>query len=281
MPDKLNIVVVGLGLIGGSIAKALKMNTGHKIYAFDTNEASMLDAVSSGVISGRASAAEIKDADIIYLCTYPDGAVDFVKKNMAGFKPSVIVVDSCGIKEFICSEIEKLQAERDFIFVGAHPMAGKEKNGFCESTASLFLGASYIITPEKAPEEAVKTVESLALSMGFGRIVKTTPENHDRIISFTSQLPHVLACAYVMSPSCKEHEGFSAGSYRDVSRVADINAELWTKLFIENKDHLVTELDILIDNINSIKNAVAAENTEALQELLQKAGDTKRKDNKR
>lgn len=273
-----DIVIVGLGLIGGSVAKALKAGTKHRVLGMDTDESSVLDALSCGAIDDRASVLDIKNADIIYLCTYPDAAVDFVQEHEGDLKHGCIVTDTCGVKQSVCGRIEALRQDKDFLFVGAHPMAGKEKSGFSESTASLFSGASYIITPGGAPEAAVNTVSELARSMGFGRIILTTPEKHDRLIAFTSQVPHVLACAYVMSPSCEEHRGFSAGSYRDVSRVADINAELWSGLFLENREELTGELDCLMANIKNLRDAVFQEDREKLKELLQEAGDRKRSD---
>jgi len=270
------IVIVGLGLIGGSVSKALKTGTRHKVRGMDTDESAVLDALSCGAIDDRASLFDIKNADIIYLCTYPDAAVEFVREHVGDLKNGCIVTDTCGVKQSVCSRIEALRKDETFLFVGAHPMAGKEKSGFSESTASLFSGASYIITPGAAPQAAVDTVSELARSMGFGRIILTTPEKHDRLIAFTSQVPHVLACAYVMSPSCAEHQGFSAGSYRDVSRVADINGELWSGLFLENRDELVSELDCLMRNIGRLREAVFKEDKSKLKSLLQEAGDRKR-----
>lgn len=274
----LKIVIVGLGLIGGSVAKALKTGTEHKIHGMDTDESAVLDALSCGAIDDRASLFDIKNADLIYLCTYPDAAVEFVREHGGDLKDGCIVTDTCGVKQSVCGRIEALRQMKAFLFVGAHPMAGKEKSGFSESSASLFSGASYIVTPGAAPQEAVDTVSELAQSMGFGRIILTTPEKHDRLIAFTSQVPHILACAYVMSPSCAEHQGFSAGSYRDVSRVADINAELWSGLFLENREELVSELDGLMRNIKKLREAVFEEDKGRLIDLLRQAGDRKRSD---
>ena len=150
-------------------------------------------------------------------------------------------------------------------------MAGKEKNGFDVSDADLFLNASAILIPGDAPAEAVKRVADLTKKIGFGRVVYATPEEHDRMIAFTSQLPHVLACAYVFSPQCPKHEGFSAGSYRDVSRVANINASLWSELFIENKEPLLLEIQTLIDNLKEIKEGIEKGDREELAALLHQA----------
>lgn len=154
-------------------------------------------------------------------------------------------------------------------------MAGKEKNGFDVSDADLYKGASYIVVPCGADQKYVDILSDFALSIGFGGVKLSTPEEHDRMIAFTSQLPHVLACAYVLSPSCPNHKGFSAGSYRDVSRVANINSKLWSELFLENKEPLVEELDILIENITKISDAIKADNIEKLKDLLEQGHKVK------
>ena len=182
----------------------------------------------------------------------------------------MVVTDVSGIKRAICPQMTKLSEKFGFVFAGSHPMAGKETNGFDVSDADLYKNASYIIVPCKADNSVVNMLSDFAKSIGFGTVKITTPEEHDRMIAFTSQLPHVLACSYVLSPCCPNHKGFSAGSYRDVSRVANINSTLWSELFLENKDPLISELDILIDNITKIKDAISAEDADALKALLEK-----------
>lgn len=270
----MKITIVGLGLIGGSIAKALKGR--HEILAMDMNEEVLLDAISSGTIKGKASFSDLRDSDVVYLCLYPDAVVDFALEHGRNFGKNTIVTDVCGIKTPVYAELSRAADENGFIYVGAHPMAGKESNSFSSSDAALFIGASYIMIKGVKDNEAARaTLEGLAGEMGFGRIVYTTPEEHDRIIAFTSQVPHVLACAYVMSPQCEKHSGFSAGSYRDVSRVAKINEALWTDLFLSNRTALVDELDVLTDNIKKIRNAVAEGDDMQLRLLLALARETK------
>lgn len=270
------IVVVGLGLIGGSIAKALKLNTDHMVLGVDTQEDTLLDACSCGAIDGKASPEDLRTADVVYLCIYPESALEFAKENGPVLKEGCILTDACGIKGEICQGMERLRGTGKYVFVAGHPMAGKELSGFAASDAGIFAGASYLIAPCGAPEWAVNEVASLARSMGFGRVVMTTPEQHDREIAFTSQLPHVLACSYVMSPRCKEHQGFSAGSYRDVSRVANINDVLWSRLFLDNREELLSELDELIKNLSSFRCAIDGEDEERLRELLRHAAEIKR-----
>lgn len=272
------IVIVGLGLIGGSLAKAIKANTDNTVLGMDIDEEALLDACSCGAIDGKAGPEDLKVADMVFLCVYPETALEFVKEFGGYLKKGCILSDACGIKKEICSGIKELQQKGEYVFVAGHPMAGKERSGFAASDSGIFVGASYIIVPCDAPEWAVEEVESLALKIGFGRIVKTTPERHDKIIAFTSQVPHVLACAYVMSPRCSEHKGFSAGSYRDVSRVANINDLLWSRLFLDNSRDLVEELDELIHNIMIIRNAVADKDEAELRRLLCNAAQIKQRE---
>ncbi|MBQ5744373.1 MAG: prephenate dehydrogenase [Ruminococcus sp.] len=271
----MNIAIVGLGIIGGSYCKALKSYTKHTVTGINRTDAVAQKALNAGAIDRIGTPESLAEQDIIILCMYPQACLDFLRENGKFIRSDAIVTDAAGIKRAICPEMQALAREYGFIFVGSHPMAGKEKNGFDVSDADLFMGASFLITPCGAPSEAVGTLAALARSIGFRTVKITTPEEHDRMIAFTSQLPHVLACAYVLSPSCPNHNGFSAGSYRDVSRVANINAGLWAELFLENREPLVEELDILIDNINRIINAIKDEDKERLYALLEQGHQVK------
>lgn len=262
------IVIVGLGLIGGSLAKAFQKYSECTVSGIDRDESVLQEALRCGAIDRIADENDIREADLLYLCLYPQADLDFVRQNLGRISPDCIVTDTCGIKAEICSHLPQLAKEGGFTFVGGHPMAGKEQNGFQASDADLFQGASYLIVPCGAPRRAIDLIKAVAVELGFGGTVVTTPEHHDRMIAFTSQLPHVLACAYVMSPRCPEHNGYSAGSYRDVSRVASINETLWTELFLDNKQPLTEELDLLIDHITQIKNAISAGDAETLRSLL-------------
>lgn len=273
----MQIAIIGLGLIGGSVAKALKANTDHTVIGFDRDENVLLDALSFGAIDCIGSTAALHEADVVYVCLYPNAAVDFVRENAARFKPQCIVTDVCGIKGGVCDTLAALAKTGGFVYVGGHPMAGKERSGFEASEAGLFYNASYIFVPGDAPKAAVETLVQLAEAMGFSTIRYCTPQKHDRMIAYTSQVPHVLACAYVMSPRCDEHSGFSAGSYRDVSRVAKINAELWADLFLSNREELTDELSELMHNIESIRSAVQDGDREKIVALLSAARDKKEK----
>lgn len=267
----MKIVIAGLGIIGGSIAKALKKYTDHTVIGINRSSAPIEKALACGAIDAAGSVEALKTADMLILGTYPDAAVSFVRENAPLINKSCIVADTCGIKSEICPSLCAIAEEYGFTFVGFHPMAGKEKNGFDVSEADLFHGASSIIIPGNAPESAVDTLANLTRKIGFGKVIFTTPEEHDRMIAFTSQLPHVLACAYVFSPQCPNHNGFSAGSYRDVSRVASINAELWSELFIENKEPLVAEIQTLIDNLTLIQSGIKKGDRQELATILHRA----------
>lgn len=271
----MEIAVIGLGLIGGSIAKALKQNTAHTVTGFDRDEDTLLDALSLGAIDRTGTPALLREADVVYVCLYPEAVAEFLKTHGGRFRADCVVTDTCGVKGGVSEVCAEIARENGFSYVGGHPMAGKERSGFAASEAGLFFGASYILTPLGAPEGAVETLSSLAESMGFGCVKITSPAHHDRMIAFTSQVPHVLACAYVMSPACDTHGGFSAGSYRDVSRVAKINAPLWADLFLYNRAALSAELSELSANIEKIKAAVDSADREALTALLQTARDRK------
>ena len=271
----MNIAIVGLGIIGGSFAKALKKYTDNYVIGINRTRSTAERAYAEKAIDEIGTELSLSKADIIILALYPRAAVDYIEKYGKYIKKGAIVTDSSGIKREICPKMVELSQKFGFEFAGSHPMAGKETNGFESSEAELFEGASYIITPCEASAETIGTLSALALKMRFGTIKITDPEEHDRMIAFTSQLPHVLACAYVLSPCCLNHKGFSAGSYKDVSRVANINSVLWSELFLENREPLIKELDTLIDNIHAITNAVRANDKKETERLLEAARKTK------
>lgn len=269
------ILIVGLGLIGGSIAKALRTFTPHRVLAMDQDPEALDLAMACGAIEGPGYVEDLPQVDVLWLCLYPQAAVEFARKYGAALRENCIVSDACGIKNAVCPQLMELSRELGFVFVGGHPMAGKERSGFEASEATLFRGASYLLVPCGAPDWAKDTMKELAMDMGFGRVVETTPEHHDEMIAYTSQLPHALACAYVLSPRCPQHKGFSAGSYRDVSRVARINETLWTELFLDNRQALSRELSTLIENLSSIQSTLDQEDGEALRALLRKGRQVK------
>jgi len=232
-------------------------------------------ALRDGVIDRTGDIDELmSDADITFVNFYPDAIVPFILEHKNSFKKDSIVSDSCGIKTKICKELE--HEKLNFYYVGAHPMAGREVGGYDNSQDTLFDKASFIVTPyENTPRNKVDALVGLAQDMEFARTVVTTPEHHDEMIAFTSQIAHVLACSYVLSPLAPMHPGYSAGSYRDVSRVARINAEMWSDLFIDNKDALVREVDDLVSNLMKFKYNIINEDRQALCDLMNKANSIK------
>lgn len=269
------IGVAGLGLIGGSLAKAFK-RAGFYVAGFDSDKSTVEEALSCGAVDAAgAEPSVLYGCDAVFVAIYPAGIADFVVKNAPFFKPGAVAVDCCGIKSSVCASLYSSDL-CGLTFIGGHPMAGTEQNGFSASFAALFSGASFILTPREGEDDTlIKRLSDLILKAGFSKVVVTTPRHHDRMIAFTSQLPHVLACAYVLSPSCSGHDGFSAGSFRDVSRVAHINPDLWAQLFIDNRDELCDEIDIMVDNMRAIRDAAAAGDRKALSSLLLKARTVK------
>ena len=270
----MRILVLGLGLIGASIAKTLKKNTNHYVLGWNRTKSVTEKALADGAIDETGEPDELlSQADITFINFYPDAIVPFVVENKDKFKKGSIVTDSCGIKTKICRTLEK--EDFDFSYIGAHPMAGREVSGYDASLATLFDNASFICTPTNAKKSATDTLVELAKEMGFKRTVVTTPEHHDEMIAFTSLIAHVLACSYVLSPLAPYHPGFSAGSYRDVSRVARINGEMWSELFISNKEPLIKEIDDLVLNLERFKDAIKEEDGKKLIELMSKANKIK------
>lgn len=270
------VAIVGLGLIGGSYAKAIKKKTGLTVWGSDLNRAVVQAALEGGIIDGEATPTHVARADLVMVCLYPETTRRYIHEQAGHFRKDAIVTDACGVKGALCAEMEEVAAQYGFHFVGSHPMAGKERGGLDNAAAGLFEGANFIMTPSEAVDgRAVEALADLAKSLGFGRIVRSTPKEHDRMIAYTSQLPHVLACAYVHSPSCQKQAAFSAGSYRDVSRVAHINEEMWSSLFLLNIDPLCEEIDLLIDNLSMLKEHIVQGDREGLAALLRSGREIK------
>ena len=264
-----NIAIIGLGLIGGSMAKAIADKTDYHIMAHNRTRATLLRAIEDGAVHEELTDDNIGQADMIILGLYPEEAVEYMESIGDRVKKGALVIDVSGIKRFICEKMPPIAARHGFVFVGVHPMAGKEKGGYANSEAALFHGASFIITPvDDSCRQQVEWLKNFSSRIGFGMQVVCSPKEHDRMIAFTSQLPHVLANAYVQSPQCLHHRGFSAGSYRDVSRVARLNEHLWAELFLQNADALTQELDLLIRNITEMTDAIKSNDRETLERIL-------------
>ena len=204
----MEIVIVGLGLIGGSLAKALKQNTSHRVLGMDVNDDVLLDACSCGAIDGKAALSDLERADVVYLCLYPEDILDFVRSYGSRLKPGCVLTDACGIKQEICAAMEALSQNAPYQFVAGHPMAGKEQSGFAASDPSIFIGAlATFWCRGRPPPRRWPWWRAWPGTMGFGRVVKVTAQEHDRNIAYTSQVPHVLACAYVLLPPVQRAPG--------------------------------------------------------------------------
>ena len=231
------ITAVGLGLIGGSMCKAIKKHTNHTVYGIDTNKETIAMALSQNAIDRETDDLSLADLTIVSL--YPTDAIDYITSNAHRFKKGSIVIDTCGIKKAVTDSVTPILAERDVTFIGAHPMAGREFSGFEYSLDNLFDEASFIITPTAAvPQANLNLLEDFAYSIHFKKVVFASPEEHDQIIAFTSQLAHVVSNAYIKSPTHQKQLGFSAGSFQDLTRVAKLNEVMWTPLFMLNKEPL-------------------------------------------
>ncbi len=265
----MNIAVIGLGLIGGSLCKSLKKHTFHHIMGIDRDKETIRKALEQNAIDEEITVDKLKEANLSIICLYPEAICEFVRENADNFKKGSIVTDTCGIKKTIVDACTPVLEERGVMFVGTHPMAGREFSGFDYSTNSLFDNASFIITPSKnTPQIAVDLLSTLAGSIGFGKAVVAAPEKHDQIIAYTSQLAHVVSNAYVKSPSVNDFNGFSAGSFMDLTRVAKLNENMWTSLFMCNKESLLNELNQIIENITEYRDAIICGDRERLCGLL-------------
>lgn len=274
----MNIAVIGLGLIGGSICKALKANTFHHIMGIDTDPETVRKALEQGAIDEEINEDRLGEAGLTIVALYPVAIVDFIKKNADKFRKGSIVMDICGVKGYIVRNCTPILDEKGVIFIGTHPMAGIEHSGFDYSTADMFKKASFIITPsENTPQIAIDLVSTLGSCMNCGQVVVATPEQHDTIIAYTSQLAHVVSNAYVKSPSLFRADGFSAGSFLDLTRVAYLNEEMWSSLFMCNKEALLFEVNTIIGELEKYRDAMVNDDIGTLRELLRDGKELKEK----
>jgi prephenate dehydrogenase len=263
------IAVVGLGLIGGSLCKAVKAYTKHTVLGLDTNEPTERAALADGAIDSVISVGRLVEADLTFVCLYPEHTINFVICNASCFRPGSLVTDVCGVKTPVVEALTPVLRERGVKFIGAHPMAGSEFSGYEYSRAELFQDAGFIMTP--SPDEdasSISQLESFALSLGFNRIIKTEPSTHDANIAFTSQLAHIVSNAYVKSTTLENSAGFTAGSFFDLTRVAKLNEDMWASLFMINRDALMYELQTIILHLNEYLGALKLNDSETLRSLL-------------
>jgi len=264
----MNVGILGLGLIGGSLARAYA-KAGHTVFACE-QDANMLEfAELSGAVHGVLNSNSISSCDLLLLAIYADGSAKWLEDNAAKVSNSALVIDCCGIKEAICKRCFPLAEQYGFTFIGGHPMAGSHFSGFKYSRSNLFQGAPMVLVPPcfDDPELLQRAKDALS-PCKFGSFSVTTAEEHDKMIAFTSQLPHIASNAFIKSPTALQHRGFSAGSYKDMTRVAWLNPQMWTELFLSNKENVLFELETYIDSLLAYKEALIHEDANTLITLL-------------
>ncbi len=254
----MRLAIVGMGLIGGSLFKAAR-RAGHVVAGFD-----------------KGDPVDVSRAEVVFLALHPRTAVEWVRVHSADIPDGAVVVDTCGIKGPVCAAIGGIAASARWLFVGGHPMAGKEVSGFANSDADLFRGASMILTPvSPLPDEKLTLLERLFSDLGFGGTAVTTPARHDELIAYTSQLCHIISSAYLREPLSASHRGFSAGSFRDLTRVGAPDPVLWSELFADNREALLPVLDRFIGRLNDFRDAIAAGDTDALKQQISEGATAK------
>lgn len=264
----MTVGILGLGLIGGSLARAYKL-AGHTVYVKNRDESMLSFAMLSGAVDGKLNEDTIPQCDLILLAIYPAGSADWLEANAPLISKKALVIDCCGTKQLVCQRCFPIAKEYGFTFVGGHPMAGSQFSGFKYSRASLFQGAPMVLVPPVYDDMALlQRVKDALEPCGFGFFSVTTAADHDRMIAFTSQMPHILSNAFIKSPTALEHKGFSAGSYRDLTRVAWLNPGMWTELFLENRENLLFELDTYIQSLTEYRDALANQDEDTLYRLL-------------
>lgn len=272
----MTVGIVGLGLIGGSLARSIKVHTDFEVLGMDINPQTMLQANLLGAIDGTLTEDNLARCDVVLVALYPAAIVTWITEHQDAFRPGAWVIDCGGVKEAVCTPLNALAQGKPWHYCGGHPMAGREFSGFRYAKDDLFDRASMILTPPRDAGPEVRTwLKDFFLTIGFRRVQFTTPREHDEMIAYTSQLAHVVSSAYVKCPLAQKHRGFSAGSFADMTRVAKLNEDMWTELFFDNRDALLPEIDGLIDRLAAYRDALAAEDHQAMKQLLREGREIK------
>jgi prephenate dehydrogenase len=264
----MTVGILGLGLIGGSFARAFALE-GHTVYAADKDASILSFSMLAGAVHGKLEAETISECDLILLSIYPDGSATWLEENGAFVSKNALVMDCCGIKEEICRRCFPIAEKYGFTFVGGHPMAGSQFSGFKYSRADLFADAPMVLVPRDFDNmQLLDRVKNALAPCHFGFFSICTAQEHDRLIAFTSQMPHILSNAYIKSPTASKHKGFSAGSYRDLTRVAWLNPSMWAELCMGNRENMLFELDAYIASLQAYRDALQSQDLESLTALL-------------
>lgn len=265
----MTVGILGLGLIGGSLARAYAI-AGHTVYVKNRDESMLSFAILSGAAHGKLDETTIPKCELILLAIYPGGSASWLEENAHLISKDALVIDCCGIKREICQRCFPVAKKHGFTFVGGHPMAGSQFSGFKYSRATLFKGSPMVLVPPRYDDmELLQRVRDALAPCEFGMFSVTTAEEHDKMIAFTSQMPHILSNAFIKSPTAQNHKGFSAGSYKDLTRVAWLNAPMWSELFLENRENVLFELDTYIKNLTAYRDAISRMDSEKLTALLE------------
>ena len=274
LPD-LTYGIIGLGIMGGSISKAIRTNIGGTIYALDKNEDSLSEALSQKVIDKGFTPDQTEEmlshCDFVFICLYPHATLNFLRQHKTHYKENAIITDISGVKSLLDKEIESLRPSNAHLILG-HPMAGGAKEGYQASKGEYFNNRNYIIINHKGHshnQEALELFKTLIHKMGFTKITETDASTHDNKIGFTSQLCHVVASAMVESAPDPEITSFGGGSYEDLTRIAMINAPLWTELFLSNKEKLLDHIENFKNQINIIEDFIKNDDSEGLKTILE------------
>lgn len=272
----MKIGIVGLGLIGGSLGRTIVGRTSDEVYAFDVSESAMKTGKLLNAFHFELDKSALKQLDIIFFSLYPDVLESALEEYCPNLKDGCLVVDCCGNKRRVVAQMQALAKKyKNLEFISSHPMAGREFSGVSHSTASLFEKASMILVPVNASLKTISNLKEYCKNLGFGAVVITTAEEHDRIIAFTSQLAHLVSSAYIKSDTASSFMGFSAGSFRDMTRVARLSPEMWAQLTIDNSDFLVNELNAIIGSLNEYKSALENKDVIKMKELLSDGNERK------
>ncbi len=270
------IGIAGLGLIGGSLAKTIKLHTPYTVYGCDISAETMQRAFLMEAIDGELTADRLPQCDVVLVCLYPQAIIDYVTAHKDDFKPGSLVIDCGGVKQVICSALYPVSEGRAWHYIGGHPMAGREHSGFKYARDDLFDHASMILCGHPDEDPAVlQLARDFFLSLGFRRVQFTTPKVHDEMIAYTSQLAHIVSSAYVKCPLADKHRGFSAGSFADMTRVARLNEAMWTELFFDNREALLPVVEDLVQRVTEYRDALRDQDEEAMMRLLREGRETK------
>lgn len=264
----MTVGILGLGLIGGSMARAYA-KAGHTVLAADRDESILGFAKLAGAVHAELTPENTRECELVLLAVYPEASAAWLETNASFLSPDALVMDLCGTKSQICARCFPLAEKYGFTFVGGHPMAGSHFSGFKYSRSNLFQGAPMVLTPRRFDDMyLLDRVQNALAPCNFGSFSVCTPEEHDKVIAFTSQMPHVLSNAFIKSPTALGHKGFSAGSYRDLTRVAWLHPQMWAELCMENRENMLVELDTYIENLCAYRDALETRDTDTLVSLF-------------